>query len=92
MVFNKIKKIIAEQLSISEDIITLETKLKEDLGMDSIDAVNLAIQLEKIFDIKISDEQLQQFKLVKDITVYIESNFSGCLDENKIVESKKNRS
>ncbi|MDV3190810.1 MAG: phosphopantetheine-binding protein, partial [Candidatus Phytoplasma australasiaticum] len=33
-------KIIAEQLSISEDIITLETKLKEDLGMDSIDAVN----------------------------------------------------
>ncbi|MDV3157405.1 MAG: acyl carrier protein [Candidatus Phytoplasma australasiaticum] len=90
--FNKIKKIIAEQLSISEDLITLETKLKEDLGMDSIDAVNLAIQLEKIFDIKISDEQLQQFKLVKDIVVYIEFNFSGCLDENKIVESKKNRS
>ncbi|MFW8664753.1 acyl carrier protein [Candidatus Phytoplasma citri] len=45
--------------------------------MDSIDAVNLAIQLEKIFNIKISDEQLQQFKSVKDIVVYIEDHDSG---------------
>ncbi|MDO8053896.1 acyl carrier protein ['Opuntia sp.' phytoplasma] len=77
MVFNKIQKIISEQLSLSEDLIQLDTKLKEDLGMDSIDAVNLAIQLEKIFNIKISDEQLQQFKSVKDIVVYIESHDSG---------------
>ncbi|WP_439099937.1 acyl carrier protein [Candidatus Phytoplasma asiaticum] len=75
--FNKIQKIISEQLSLSEDLIQLDTKLKEDLGMDSIDAVNLAIQLEKIFNIKISDEQLQQFKSVKDIVVYIESHDSG---------------
>ncbi|MDO8060209.1 acyl carrier protein [Candidatus Phytoplasma aurantifolia] len=77
MVFNKIQKIISEQLSLSEDLIQLDTKLKEDLGMDSIDAVNLAIQLEKIFNIKISDEQLQQFKSVKDIVVYIEDHDSG---------------
>nr|WP_249175853.1 acyl carrier protein ['Parthenium hysterophorus' phyllody phytoplasma] len=77
IVFNKIQKIISEQLSLSEDLIQLDTKLKEDLGMDSIDAVNLAIQLEKIFNIKISDEQLQQFKSVKDIVVYIESHDSG---------------
>ncbi|MDV3181171.1 MAG: phosphopantetheine-binding protein, partial [Candidatus Phytoplasma australasiaticum] len=38
--------------------------LKEDLGMDSIDAVNLAIQLEKIFDIKISDEQLHHISYI----------------------------
>ncbi|OOP59209.1 acyl carrier protein [Candidatus Phytoplasma citri] len=77
IVFNKIQKIISEQLSLSEDLIQLDTKLKEDLGMDSIDAVNLAIQLEKIFNIKISDEQLQQFKSVKDIVVYIEDHDSG---------------
>ncbi|MDO8059226.1 acyl carrier protein ['Crotalaria aegyptiaca' phytoplasma] len=75
--FNKIQKIISEQLSLSEDLIQLDTKLKEDLGMDSIDAVNLAIQLEKNFNIKISDEQLQQFKLVQDIVVYIEAHDSG---------------
>ncbi|WP_420887794.1 acyl carrier protein [Candidatus Phytoplasma gossypii] len=75
--FNKIQKIISEQLSLSEDLIQLDTKLKEDLGMDSIDAVNLAIQLEKNFNIKISDEQLQQFKSVKDIVVYIEAHVSG---------------
>nr|WP_320411892.1 acyl carrier protein ['Bituminaria bituminosa' little leaf phytoplasma] len=92
MVFNKIQKIISEQLSLSEDLIQLETKLKEDLGMDSIDAVNLAIQLEKIFNIKISDEQLQQFKLVKDIVVYIEANSSGYTEENQNIEYKKNRS
>ncbi|MDV3166239.1 MAG: acyl carrier protein ['Waltheria sp.' little leaf phytoplasma] len=75
--FNKIQKIISEQLSLSEDLIQLDTKLKEDLAMDSIDAVNLTIQLEKNFNIKISDEQLQQFKSVKDIVVYIEAHDSG---------------
>ncbi|AYJ01548.1 acyl carrier protein [Candidatus Phytoplasma ziziphi] len=74
--FDKIKKLICEKKSIKEDTIFLETRLKEDLALDSFDAVELVIELEKIFDLKISDEVMQQFKIVKDIVSYVESNLS----------------
>ncbi|WP_201736598.1 acyl carrier protein [Candidatus Phytoplasma ziziphi] len=76
MIFDKIKKLICEKKSIKEDTIFLETRLKEDLALDSFDAVELVIELEKIFDLKISDEVMQQFKIVKDIVSYVESNLS----------------
>ncbi|WAN63549.1 acyl carrier protein [Candidatus Phytoplasma rubi] len=76
MIFDKVKKIICERKSIEEDKIFLETRLKEDLALDSFDAVELVIELEKIFDLKISDEAMQQFKIVKDIVNYVESNLS----------------
>lgn len=50
--------------------------MKEDLALDSFDAVELVIELEQIFDLKISDEAMQQFKIVKDIVNYVESNLS----------------
>ena len=45
MIFEKIKKIIVEELGTDEDIITLETNLQEDLGADSLDAVELIMVL-----------------------------------------------
>ncbi|KOR75495.1 Acyl carrier protein [Candidatus Phytoplasma pruni] len=54
----------------------LETRLKEDLGIDSIDAINLVFKLEQIFNIKISDEALQQFKTVQEVCDFVELNSS----------------
>ncbi|MDV3205239.1 MAG: acyl carrier protein [Weeping tea tree witches'-broom phytoplasma] len=71
MILTKIRKIIARKLSISEDQIALQTKLKDDLCIDSIDAVDLVIELEQVFKIKISDEALQQFKTVQDMVDHI---------------------
>ncbi len=76
MIFDKVKKIICKRKSIEEDKIFLETRLKEDLALDSFDAVELVIELEDFFDLKISDEAMQQFKIVKDIVNYVESNVS----------------
>jgi acyl carrier protein len=74
MIFKKIQKILSNKKSISMDKISLKSRLKEDLGLDSFDAVELVIKLEKIFCLKISDEQMQQFKNVQDIVEYIEKN------------------
>ncbi|MGE9276869.1 MAG: acyl carrier protein [Candidatus Phytoplasma pruni] len=72
----KIQEIISEQLFIPKEKIMLKTRLKEDLGIDSIDAVNLVFKLEQIFNIKISDEALQQFKTIQEVCDFVELNSS----------------
>lgn len=73
-VFEKVKAIILDQIRISEDKITLEASLTEDLGADSLDAVNVVMALEDELDISISDEVAQGFKTVQDLVTYIENN------------------
>lgn len=67
MVFDSVKKIIAEELNIDENTITLETRLVEDLKADSIDSIQLIMALEEEFDISISDDSVQDIKTVGDI-------------------------
>lgn len=74
MTFDKVKEIIMETLSCSEENITLEASLTDDIGADSLDAVELNMALEEAFDLSISDEALANFKTVKDIVDYIDAN------------------
>lgn len=73
MVFDKIKDIIAEQLSLEDDsVITLDTSLTKDLEADSLDAVEIIMAIEEEFDIEIPDEEAEEFSLVGDIVRYVE--------------------
>ena len=74
MTFEKVRDIIVETINCSEDIVTLEAKLKDDLDTDSLDAVELNMALEEAFDISIADEDLASFVTVKDIVDYIDKN------------------
>ncbi len=74
MTFDKVKEIIVETLSCEEDKVTAEAVLTEDLGADSLDAVELNMALEEAFEISIPDEELANFKSVGDIVTYIENN------------------
>ena len=74
MTCEKVKAIIVETLSCDEASVTLEASLEEDLGADSLDAVELNMSLEEAFDISIPDEKLADFKTVADIVDYIEKN------------------
>lgn len=73
MTFEKVKEIIVETISVDEDKVTMEAKLADDLGADSLDAVELNMALEEAFDISISDEDLMKFVTVGDIVNHIES-------------------
>ncbi|QTX02771.1 acyl carrier protein [Candidatus Phytoplasma luffae] len=75
MVFTTIKNILCKKINVEEIKLLPETRLKEDLGLDSFDAVELVIDLEKSFNLKISDETMQQFKTIKDVVYYIEKNY-----------------
>lgn len=73
MTIEKVKEIIVETLRCEEEKVTLEAHLMDDLGADSLDAVELNMALEEAFQISISDEALQNFATVKDIVAYIDS-------------------
>lgn len=74
MVFDKVKVILAEQLDVDEEKITLEASISDDLGADSLDIADIVMSLEEEFDVNISDEVLTNIKLVGDIVKYIEEN------------------
>jgi len=72
MVFDKIKNIIVEQLSVDESMVTPETNLMKDLEADSLDAVEIIMAIEEEFDIEIPDEDAEKFQLVGDLVRYVE--------------------
>ncbi len=73
MVFEKVRSIICEQLGIEEDKVTLKSNITDDLGVDSIDIVDLVMSLEDEFELEMSDDDISKVKTVGDIVDYIES-------------------
>ena len=72
MVFEKLKGIIVEELGVDAEEVTLEASLTDDLGADSLDAVELVMAIEDEFDMKVSDEAAQAFQTVQQIVDFIE--------------------
>ena len=72
--FDEIKAVIAETLSVDEDKITLEASLTDDLGADSLDAVELGMAIEENLGVAISDEDLPNIKTVQDLVDYVEEH------------------
>lgn len=74
MVFEKVKKIIVEQLGVEEDEITMESSFIDDLGADSLDIVELIMALEEEFDLEIPDSEAEKIASVGDAVDYIKNN------------------
>ena len=71
--FEQVKDALVESLNIDGEGITPESRLKEDLEIDSLAAVELSLDLETEFDVEISDEELAALVTVEDIVKLIES-------------------
>lgn len=74
MKFEKIREIIAKQLDVDENTITMESSLVDDLKADSLDVVELIMDLEQEFDMEIPDEELPKIRTVGDIVEYVEKH------------------
>lgn len=72
--FERVKKIIVERLSVDPSKVTMEASFKEDLGADSLDVVELVMELEDQFDLEISDEDAEKISTVGEVVAYIESH------------------
>lgn len=67
----RLRKIIADQLSVDEDEVVPEASFIEDLNADSLDLVELIMTLEEEFNIKISDEDAEKIQTVQDAMDYL---------------------
>ncbi|MEM9081364.1 MAG: acyl carrier protein [Verrucomicrobiota bacterium] len=68
----RIKDIIVEQLGVNEDQVTSEAKLLEDLGADSLDAVELVMAIEEEFGLEVPDEEAEKLGSLGEIVAYVE--------------------
>jgi acyl carrier protein len=67
----RVKKIVAEKLSVEPEEVVPEASFVDDLGADSLDLVELIMAMEEAFDIEISDEEAEKLQTVKDAVSYI---------------------
>jgi acyl carrier protein len=72
MVLEKIKEVVAKKFKVQLEKVSVTTRLREDLNVDSLDAVELIMELEDTFTVKISDDEAQKLKTIGDIVTFIE--------------------
>lgn len=74
MLADEIKEIIASQLEIDDDEVDEDSNIYDDLGADKLDMVDIAMTIEDEYSVEMTEEALDDIKLVKDLVYYIESN------------------
>ncbi|MBQ1771011.1 MAG: acyl carrier protein [Clostridia bacterium] len=74
MVFDKVREIVANQLDLDPASITMDSALVDDLKADSLDIVELIMDLEQEFDVEIPDGDLPNVKTIGDIVAFLEKN------------------
>ncbi|MBR1531390.1 MAG: acyl carrier protein, partial [Eubacterium sp.] len=67
MIFDEVKEILADQLDISIDDIEMTSSLTDDLGADSLDAIDIVMSVEDQYSIEVPDETIKTMKTVEDI-------------------------
>jgi len=74
---DRVKKIVVEQLGVSEDQVTPDASFVDDLGADSLDTVELVMALEEEFDAEIPADEAEKITTVKQAVEFIQANTSG---------------
>ena len=72
-VFDDVRDVVVEQLSVAPDAVKLESKIIEDLGADSLDGVELVMALEEKFEVEIPDSDAEKLITINDVVTYIEN-------------------
>ena len=72
-IFEKVKTVIVEQLGIDESSVRMESSFLDDLGADSLDIVDLIMNLEETFNIEIPDSDAEKVATVGDVVDYIKN-------------------
>lgn len=71
--FEQVKEILARQLRVSPDKVTMDAQIKRDLGADSVDILQLLMRLEDDYGIVIPDQELAKFETVGDVVNFLDS-------------------
>ena len=88
-VYERVKRIVVEQLRVKENEVNYDASFVDDLGADSLDAVELVMALEEEFDCEIPDNEAEKMSKVRDAVSWIEDN---CINRRKTLPNEPSRS
>ena len=71
-IFDEVRDVVVEQLSVAPDAVKLESKIIEDLGADTLDVVELVMALEEKFEVEIPDSEAEKLKTIQDVVTFVE--------------------
>lgn len=74
MIFEKVKEIVSNILGVDADEVTMESSFMDDLGADSLDVVELIMDLQDEFNLEIPDEEAEKIHTVGDVVEYIKEH------------------
>ena len=74
MLLDEVKEIIADVLDVNSEEIDITTNLADDLGADSLDAIDIVASIEDQYSVEVPDESIKSFKTVEDVVSFIEAN------------------
>ncbi|MBQ1928346.1 MAG: acyl carrier protein [Acutalibacteraceae bacterium] len=74
MIYEKVAEALAQQFEVPQDQITMDTNFIDDLQADSLDLVDLVMELEDEYEIEFPEDQIEEFRTVGDVVNYIEEN------------------
>ena len=74
--FDRVKKVVVDQLDVNEDEVTPTASFVDDLGADSLDIVELVMAFEEEFSVEVPDEDAEKLQTVGDVVKYIEEKSS----------------
>ena len=74
MVFDRLKEVICDEMEIPYEDFTLDANLREDFDLDSLDMVDIIMDIEDEFGVEITEDALEKLTTVKDVVEYIEAN------------------
>lgn len=74
MLQQQVKDILAEYASIPEEEIQLDSTLQKDLGLNSLDVINIVVEFEDAFDIEIDEPDIRAFTTVGDLVDYLQNH------------------
>lgn len=73
-ILEKLKEIIVERLGVEEELVTEKATFVDDLSADSLDIVELIMEIEEVFDLEIADSEAEKIVTVGDVVNYIKDN------------------
>ena len=79
--FDRVRKVVADQLDLNPDEVTPQASFVEDLGADSLAMVELTMAFEEEFDIEIPDEDADKISTVQDAVNYLEDKLGASGDD-----------
>jgi len=73
-IFNKIKEVLIEDFEVEEELITLQASFYENLGLDSLDAIDLIVNLNNTYDVDIDNKEIEDIRTIEQLIAIIKKN------------------